>query len=142
MPDLTVIDTNVWLDWLVFDDPRSATLREAVAQAELRVIASPRMRAELLVVLQRPVIARRCPVPQPAIAAFDAVVLACEEAPAATLRCRDPADQMYLDLACAHGARWLLTRDRALLAVARRARTAFGIEVVTPEGYASAYHRG
>lgn len=142
MPDLTVIDTNVWLDWLVFDDPRSAVLREAVARAELRVIASPRMRAELIVVLQRPLIARRCPQPQAAIAAFDAIVLACEEAPAAPLRCRDPADQMYVDLACAHRSRWLLTRDRALLALARRARAAFGIEVVTPEGHASAYHRG
>jgi putative PIN family toxin of toxin-antitoxin system len=137
-----VVDTNVWLDWLVFDDPRIARLAQAVDRAGLRVIASPRMRAELAIVLQRPAILRRCPTPQAALARHDAIVTSCEEAATATLRCRDRADQMYLDLACAHGARWLLTRDRALLRLARRARAAWGVEVTTPEGWESAYHRG
>jgi predicted nucleic acid-binding protein len=47
------------------------------------------------------------------------------------LVCRDPDDQMFVDLAVATGARWLLTRDRALLALARHARP-FGLEVVAP----------
>ena len=142
MSDRMVIDTNVWLDWLVFDDPRIAGLRHAVGRAELRVIASPRMRAELAIVLLRPAIARRCPAPHDALAACDAIVTPHEEAAPVALRCRDRADQMYLDLACAGKARWLLTRDRALLRLARRARTTWAIEVTTPEGWTSAYHRG
>ena len=34
-----VLDTNVWLDWLVFDDPAVAPLKSAVAggRAEIRI---------------------------------------------------------------------------------------------------------
>jgi predicted nucleic acid-binding protein len=47
------------------------------------------------------------------------------------LRCTDPDDQVFLDLSRAHHARWLVTRDRALLTLARRAAQV-GLAIVAP----------
>ena len=44
-----------------------------------------------------------------------------EPSPAA-MRCTDPDDQKFIDLALRSGASALLTRDRAVLKLARRAR--------------------
>ena len=49
-------------------------------------------------------------------------------------RCRDGDDQKFIDLACALGVRWLLTRDRALLDLAKSARS-HGVEVLTPAAW-------
>jgi predicted nucleic acid-binding protein len=49
----------------------------------------------------------------------------------ASLRCRDGDDQKFLDLAHFAGARWLISRDRALLDLAKRARH-LGFEILTP----------
>ncbi len=48
------------------------------------------------------------------------------------LRCSDPDDQQFIDLAIAHRAHALLTRDRAVLRLAARARH-FGVLIATPE---------
>jgi predicted nucleic acid-binding protein len=50
----------------------------------------------------------------------------------ARLACVDPDDQKFLDAAFASGADWLLTRDKALLALARRAGAA-GLRIGIPE---------
>lgn len=47
------------------------------------------------------------------------------------LRCSDADDQIFVDLALAQGARWLITHDRALLKLARRAGGR-GLAIVTP----------
>ena len=43
----------------------------------------------------------------------------------------------FIDLAVSRRTPWLITRDHALRRLARRAR-AFGVAVVTPEGWAAA----
>jgi predicted nucleic acid-binding protein len=50
------------------------------------------------------------------------------------LRCSDPDDQVFIDLAAEAGARWLLTHDRALLRLARRAR-ALGVQIAQPQSW-------
>jgi putative PIN family toxin of toxin-antitoxin system len=133
-PAPIVIDTQVVMDWLLFRDPSCAALGEAVTQARLSWHSSPRMYAELLHVLGRGVAAAWQPDLQAIAAHFEQH--ACrptQEPPSALhlLRCRDPDDQMFLDLAVAVKARWLFSRDRAVLALAKRAR-AHGIEIITP----------
>ena len=53
MPRL-VIDTNIWLDLLVFHDPLVQALQDGLASGHYRTIGTHAMRAELAVVLARP----------------------------------------------------------------------------------------
>ena len=50
------------------------------------------------------------------------------------LRCTDADDQMFIDLAVSHRARWLLSRDRAVLKLARRAAKQ-GVLIMPPEAW-------
>ncbi len=141
---VAVLDTNVWLDWLAFEDPRLAPLAAAHAAGELAILACERARAELLDVLAREKIAlqvraarTRRGLPDYASVAivqrFDslATVVAC--APRCTLSCTDPDDQHLIDLAVHHRVAWLLTRDRAVLALSRKARAHYGVQIAPPE---------
>ena len=64
-----VIDTNVLLDWLVFEDPGVVSLFTAVQEGNLRWVATEAMLDELRHVLSRPpLLARRTPDLEGAIA--------------------------------------------------------------------------
>jgi predicted nucleic acid-binding protein len=63
-------------------------------------------------------------------------LLVPEVAPVA-FRCRDPLDQKFVELAVTAGARWLVSRDKALLKLRRKAAR-LGCAVVTPEGFTAA----
>lgn len=141
MSEPVVIDTNIWLDWLVFGDPGVIRLRAAVAAGRLRVMATPVMRAELLAVLQRPMIQARHGDALACLAGFDAVAAIHPPAPACGLRCTDPDDQMFIDLACHLRAGWLISKDRALLRLGRQARARHGLRVLTPLQFDAAYNQ-
>ena len=144
-----VLDTNVWLEWLLFDDPSVAQLRAAHDAARLRILACAQARAELSHVLGRADVlaqaararARRAGAqagaidPREALGRFDAIATIRPLAPDCGLRCSDPQDQLFIDLAAAQSARWLFTRDRALLALARKAAPRFGLAIVAPERF-------
>ena len=122
-----VIDTNIVLDLLVFDDPRWAPLRAALAEGELRWVATAAMREELLRVLGYPLIARRLQKDarraDAVMAAFDAQVHTVEDVPArARFVCKDPDDQIFIDLAVAEVAQ-LLSKDQAVLSMRKRLAT-------------------
>ncbi len=131
-----VLDTNVWLDWLVFDDPSVAPIRAAIAAGRAEVFMAAACEAELERALgydlgKRTVdiaaciaecrrVARRIDSPLP-------------EAERARLpACRDPDDQKFLEAALAARAGFLVTRDRALLDLARRSAP---FRIVTPEAF-------
>lgn len=135
MPDSAVLDTNVWLDWLVFEDPGIARLRVAVADGRIRLIATAWMREELRSVLIRPIITTRLIDAPQRLARFDDLISLVEPAPRGRLICTDPADQAFIDLACHQRARWLITKDRALLRLARGARAHSQVMVLTPAGF-------
>ena len=130
-PPAAVIDTNVLLDWLVFCDPRVAPLSHAVEARALRWLASPPMRDELARMLTHSSLARWKPDRERALASFDAFATTCPPPMPSRLHCTDFDDQCFIDLALAQSARWLITHDRALLRLARRARL-LGVEVLTP----------
>lgn len=134
-----VIDSNVALDWLLFGDPSTTLLARKLAAGELHWVATEAMQRELGSVLSRP-IAQRSPAELShalaAVLAYSHLVDPPPPAGPGAPRCADPSDQMFIDLALARGVRWLLTRDKALLKLARAARVR-GTEVMRPLEWAA-----
>ena len=130
-----VLDTNVVLDWQVFADAAACRVGKAITRGALRWLATPRILQEWQSVLARPLGGRWEEARQRALTVDVSAhcQLCAEVVPAAGRRliCRDPADQVFIDLALAHGPALLLTRDRALLALRRRA-SAYDVTVTTP----------
>ena len=120
---MIVIDTNIVLDLFVFKDPLAQPLALALANQTYKWIATAPMRDELERVLDYPNIAVRLGAAQisaaDVLAQFDAQVQWMDIAPRATLICRDPDDQKFIDLAVSHQA-MLLSKDRAVLCMAKR----------------------
>ena len=139
-PPLLVLDTNVVLDLWLFEDPRVAPLRAALQCGGALALVTEATLTELGHVLQRPFVL-------PCGAAAAAVLpslLACSrlveppprQAPLPP-RCSDDDDQKFIDLAWCSQADWLLSRDRAVLKLARAARSR-GLRIGTPEAWAAA----
>lgn len=118
-----VIDTNVVLDCLLFDEPTARPLGSALADGRLHWVTTEAMLDELANVLGRPFVAARGGDPVALLAQARALCRIVATPPAAPhrLACSDPDDQPFIDLALALPARWLFSRDRALLALAGRA---------------------
>lgn len=117
-----VIDTNSVLDWLLFHDAGVGALAAAVKTGSVQWCVSNRMRDEFARTLGYSQLARWAPDSAQLMAAFDQwSVLHPEPATCPAMRCTDPDDQVFLDLAVTCGARWLVSRDRALLRLAKQA---------------------
>jgi predicted nucleic acid-binding protein len=139
-----VLDTNVWLDWLVFDEPTLAPLRAAQAAGRVEIVMNDACEAELARVLaydlgkhtigaeaQADCIAR-CRKMAKRVGALESATSDTAAARAASTttvpatgaiglpRCSDPDDQKFLQLALAARADVLVTKDQALLDLARR----------------------
>lgn len=122
-PDV-VLDTNVALDWLVFREPAVQAVVHAIVSGSMRWLISPGMRAELLHMLSHRSLAHRAPDLGQATALLDAHATPVAD-PSARIRpagpvCTDPDDQIFIDVALEYRARWLLTRDKALLRLNRK----------------------
>ena len=125
-----VIDTNIWLDMLVFDDPRTRRLAGLLQpRAPVQPLASEEMRAELADVLTRSRFALDHDRQATLLARFDATVLPAPPMPDCRLPCSDPDDRKFLDLAVGRRTDWLLSRDRALLAARKPAWMRFGLRI-------------
>jgi putative PIN family toxin of toxin-antitoxin system len=131
-----VLDTNVLVAILVFDDPALEPLRAAWCEGELVPLIDAGCQAELERVLDYPEFAGRAPGAKRSVAAFLARCerIADDPLSAAPLpRCRDADDQKFLALASRARADALLTRDRLLLDLARLAP----FPIVTPDAVAA-----
>ncbi|HEY6865303.1 MAG TPA: putative toxin-antitoxin system toxin component, PIN family [Burkholderiales bacterium] len=122
-----VLDTNVWLDWLVFDDPCVAPIREAHEAGRLEIVIAAEGEAELARVLayERGRHTRDAEAQAACLAECRKIARRIEaglhEAQRARLPvCRDRDDQQFLEAALASGADFLITKDRALLELALR----------------------
>jgi putative PIN family toxin of toxin-antitoxin system len=120
-----VLDTNVCLDVFVFGDSSCASLHAAVCAREIELVTREDCYAEWQAVLTYPQLALTDEQRTQAARAFDACVhlIQPSEAFAGDVvlpRCRDRDDQKFLELALQAAAVALLTRDDALLKLARR----------------------
>jgi putative PIN family toxin of toxin-antitoxin system len=130
-----VLDTNVVLAWLVFREPHLASAFDAsITAGRTRWIASEAMRDEFTDVLQRGLAERVGVGLAAALSGWRHAILLPAAAPAQRWRCRDADDQKFVDLSIEHGASWLLTRDRDLLALGRRSR-AHGLMIAPPDAW-------
>ncbi|MFC3550167.1 putative toxin-antitoxin system toxin component, PIN family [Lysobacter cavernae] len=137
-----VLDTNACLDLFVFRDPRVAALLTALQTGDVIAVTDRDCREEWLRVLAYPQLQLYQAAQTAAREAFDALVhclqdVAPEPASCPLPRCADPDDQKFLELALASGARWLLSRDDALLRLGRRTQRAGLFEILHPRSWAA-----
>jgi putative PIN family toxin of toxin-antitoxin system len=120
-----VLDTNVWLDWLVFGDASVAALKAAVAEGRAEIFIDAAGEAELARVLAYDLGKHSIDVEKQV-----ACLAECRRV-ATPLKdilingtglplCADPADQVFLEAAAAARADYLVTKDSELLDLARR----------------------
>ena len=122
-----VLDTQIWLDWLVFDDPGVRALRNAVELGRAHVFMDAACDAELERVLAYDLGRHSIPPAAQSAALGQArrvskrIENTLSSAERAGLpRCRDADDQIFLEAALAARADILVTKDRALLELNRR----------------------
>ena len=131
---ILVLDTNVWLDWLLFDDPSVAALKAAVEQGRAEVFIDAAGEAELARVLAYDLGKHSIDGGKQAACLAECRRIAKrvqDAAPAGSLpRCPDPDDQMFLEAAAAARADFLVTKDRDLLDLPRGR---LGFRVVQPK---------
>ena len=118
-----MIDTNIVLDLLVFNDPATQPLKQALASNKIQWLSTQAMRDELERVLNYPKIMARLAVTEldaeKVLKQFDAQTGLVEVAAKASVTCRDADDQKFIDLAVLHKA-MLLSKDRAVLNMKKR----------------------
>jgi len=137
MPLRVVLDTNVWLDWLVFNDAGLAPLQALVSAGKAKIIIDADCVAELVRVLNYPL--QKWTLDAAAQAAciqrFRSIARSVITTPPAGLpACRDPDDQKFLALAADANAWCLITKDRALLKLAKP-RYCLPFHIVTPANF-------
>jgi putative PIN family toxin of toxin-antitoxin system len=126
-----ILDTNIILDLFVFNDPDLVLLKPSllagIESKQINWIATVDMRTELERVLTYPKITPGMAFYQvtaaDVLAKFDQLATLVDPAPRAKWICKDPDDQKFIDLAVQHKAT-LLSKDRAILCIAKRLLTA------------------
>ncbi len=138
-----VLDTNVWLDWLVFADAGVTPIQDAVASGAATIFISPACEVELTRVLGYALSGRALDAQAQATALAQCRAIAQPAADCATPhriealpRCEDPDDQMFLELARDCRADVLITKDRDLLALATRKVRPLPFSILTPREFA------
>jgi putative PIN family toxin of toxin-antitoxin system len=141
IPKRIVIDTNVCLDLFVFRDPRWAALLAALKDGSVEAVTRDDCRAEWLAVLDY----RHLPLDADsralAAAEFDALITCLDRVGLVANTevrlpvCKDRDDQKFLEVARDARAHILITKDKALLKLARRTAAAGLFSIILPEAW-------
>jgi len=135
-----VIDTNVCLDLFVFRDPRWAPLLAALESGRVRAVTRADCRDEYRIVLHYAHLPLDDSTRPEAAARFDALI----EVVAPTSRalrlpvCTDRDDQKFLEIARDADAAVLVTKDKALLKLAKRTARDGLFRIMKPEAWVQA----
>ncbi|MCH8179573.1 MAG: PIN domain-containing protein [Proteobacteria bacterium] len=130
---IVILDTNALLDWRVFKDPAATPIVEGILAGSLRWLACPSMEQEWHQVWPRSHFKPWAPDPMLTLTVFRHATFV-DEPPRGPMRCKDPDDQVFIDLALHVGAHWLFSKDAALLKLARRAKKLTGLTICPLQG--------
>jgi len=136
---LLVLDTNVVLDWIAFHDVRVQPIVDALERGALRAATNAACLQELRRALGYAQVKLDAATQASAFERYlaSASVLGMSEASAAPELplCEDPDDQKFLELAWHARAGHLLTRDKALLKLARRMAELGRFTILAPDAF-------
>ena len=132
-----VLDTNVCLDLFVFHDPRWASLLAALEAGLVTAVTRADCRAEYLAVLHYPHLPLDDDSRAVAAARFDALIqVVAPDSRAIRLPvCTDRDDQKFLEIARDAGAAILVSKDKAVLKLARRTAREGLFRIMPPEAW-------
>ncbi len=136
-PEPWVLDTNIWLDWLLFKDPGVEPIGVAAMTGRIALATDDECAAEFIRVLSYPFGRHTLDESRRSALTARFVSVACRlaagpESSASLPACRDPDDQKFLSLALRAKAILLVTRDKALLELARPSRRPLPFRIVAP----------
>lgn len=121
-----VIDTQTWMDLLHFEEPACSALYSSLQQRLVEAVRNDAAESEWMRVLGYPQFGLDTAAQQAMLQRFRQLTSAAADSlmPHAPRlpRCRDPDDQVFIELALAARADVLVSRDKALLELDRRCR--------------------
>lgn len=143
IPKRVILDTNVCLDLFVFHDPRWARLLSALKTGHIQAFTRQDCREEWLVVLRYP----HLPISSDQLTGieldFDQLIqcVAPEQKQSLILpRCTDKDDQKFLEVARDINADILITKDKALLKLAKKTQKAGLFFIQTPDKFLQSWN--
>ena len=139
MPRAVVLDTNVVLDLVVFRDPGAEPIAHAIRSGAAVPVTSQACVDELRRVLAYPRLKLDVQAQSAALERFMALATLygapALTAPAELPLCADTDDQKFLQLAWHSNAHCLVTKDKALLRLARAVARLGRFAVLSPETF-------
>lgn len=130
-----VLDTNVCLDLFVFRDPKYTGLLDALKNGSFHAITRTDCREEWIRVLNYPNLPLNDQSRQQCILEFDQFITCIDqirnESPHLPT-CTDQDDQKFLELAYAAKAQFLISKDKALIKLAKKTAKAGLFQIIKP----------
>jgi predicted nucleic acid-binding protein len=116
-----VVDTNILLDIIFFEDPHVEGLKNALENGQLEAWSCDLIWEEFLDVMRRPAFYKNEETYQKMIEkALKYFQFEVSKIPPSTYKCRDPDDQTFIDLAVIKAPCWLISRDLEVLKLAKK----------------------
>jgi putative PIN family toxin of toxin-antitoxin system len=141
-----VVDTNVCLDLFMFRDQRWQLLVDGLKSGEIEAVTSASCRMEFMLVLAYEKMQLSTESQAAIMQEFDQLIRMVElpTEPSATHviklpLCKDRDDQKFLELAYASQADILITKDKALLKLARKTIRLQLFRIFSPESWLASY---
>ena len=118
-----IFDTNVLLDIFVFNDFRAIHIKAALVDRQLKALATPKTIEEFADVISRPLFSLEKSTQDQILNEWGnlAIIIQDETLNSAPWQCRDPDDQVFLNLAYTSKPCLLLSKDNELLKLAKKA---------------------
>ncbi len=125
-----ILDTNIVLDLLVFQDPRADWIRDGIARGQFELIYTSETLLELTDVIARPQFAQSAYDQSTLLSSWTQMAIHKPTPPRCPYRCNDPDDQAFIDLAYHYRPSQLLSKDRKILQM-QRILSSHGVQILT-----------